>query len=588
MISKNWLFILLFPFLYLPIYNSYAQAVIDSILFNEELDEAEVNTLMEAASIAKGQAFSNKKLKQVSEDMLNYFYNRGFLYVQLNSVKTKYFADSSKVNLYFSVLKGEQVFWGNVEIKSDSIPKEVYNRLVFFNRADLFSQTHLNDNINTMLALASDSGFIFAKVLIDSMQISNEDNFNRVDFTLYVKEGQPITIDEIEIDGNSYTRDFVILRELPLKPGERYTRRQSEQIPEILMRLGIFKDVKQPEVLEKDNGNFLLKIDIEEGNATSFDGVVGYIPESQNGQDDGFFTGLIDLTFYNLFGTARALDIHWEKPEQQSENFFLRYTEPWFLDYPVDLSAGLERTVRDTTYLEWKGRLDGRFRFSRNFSVSLAVERQVVLPDSLASINFRLARYAQNNVEIGLRYDTRDYLPNPRRGVFFENSYTIGLKENFGPGSLLRQDSIKTREQVDIIKAHFAWFYELFRNQVFALKFTGNQVKGDRLQLTDYFWFGGARTVRGYRENQFRGDITAWINLEYRFLTGRNSRIYLFNDWAAYRFPEQSSQREEILSGYGIGIRLQTGLGVMAVDFGLGEGDDFSQGKIHVGIINRF
>jgi outer membrane protein insertion porin family len=41
-------------------------------------------------------------------------------------------------------------------------------------------------------------------------------------------------------------------------------------------------------------------------------------------------------------------------------------------------------------------------------------------------------------------------------------------------------------------------------------------------------------------------------------------------------------------TGYGIGIQVETGLGVMGVSFALGEGDSFSNGKIHFGLINEF
>ncbi|HXX64237.1 MAG TPA: hypothetical protein VEO56_10605, partial [Bacteroidota bacterium] len=40
--------------------------------------------------------------------------------------------------------------------------------------------------------------------------------------------------------------------------------------------------------------------------------------------------------------------------------------------------------------------------------------------------------------------------------------------------------------------------------------------------------------------------------------------------------------------GYGIGIRLDTALGNLAVSFALGEGDSFSTAKIHFGLINDF
>jgi outer membrane protein insertion porin family len=297
---------------------------------------------------------------------------------------------------------------------------------------------------------------------------------------------------------------------------------------------------------------------------------------------------LVDVSFNNLFGTARRFDIHWEKPDKYSENFFLRYTEPWLLDYPLDVSAGLERTVRDSTYIEWKVQLHNKWRYSDTFSLVSSIERQVVLPDSIANRDQRLVRYEQLNLEIGLEYDTRDYPVNPRQGIFIGHSYTLGLKNNYGPGYLLREDSIKTSEQIEFIKLHFDWYKELFRNQVLALKLQAYLVDSDRLQITDLVWFGGARTLRGYRENQFQGNIVSWINLEYRFLLARNSRIFVFNDWGAYQSNLVDANKNEILYGYGIGLRLDTALGIMAVDFGLGKNDGFSEGKIHFGIINRF
>ncbi len=40
--------------------------------------------------------------------------------------------------------------------------------------------------------------------------------------------------------------------------------------------------------------------------------------------------------------------------------------------------------------------------------------------------------------------------------------------------------------------------------------------------------------------------------------------------------------------GYGLGINLETGIGVLGVNFGIAEGDSFSDGKIHFGILNEF
>jgi outer membrane protein insertion porin family len=586
----RYLFVLLL-FLYT---NSKAQTVkpliVARVQFSPDFEKLISSDLQEAAGLQINAVFSSHDLNKYANKIVVALNSRGYLYAKIDKIGYTIAADSVGVKVTVSGSPGKIVRVGQINIISDSLKASYYQNLQNVREDDPYSEKAIEDDLNQMLALAADSGFVFAKVQIPKIEVlKNEDGFF-AHLEIHVKEGQRAFINKIEISGNSYTKDFVILRELPLGIGQQYSKSIIEKIPQRLLRMGIFKDVKPASILIGEDGKYVLSLEVVEGNATTFDGVVGYIPGTKNSGSNsaGYFTGLVDISFRNLFGTARSFDIHWEKPDRDSENFFLRYTEPWIMGYPIDVSGSLERTVRDTTYLEWKGSFNTRWRISPDFSIISTLQRQVVLPDSLSNLRFRLVRYEQLNLEIGLDYDTRDYAVNPRKGVYFSNSYTLGLKTNFGPSYLLREDNIKKQEQVEILKLSFKWFYELLRNQVFAIQLTGNQVKGNRLQLTDFTWFGGARTLRGYRENQFRGDIAAWMNLEYRFLLGRNTRVFLFNDWGAYHFKDSQSEIEEILPGYGIGIRLDTALGIMAVDFGLGKGDDFSQAKIHFGIVNRF
>jgi len=565
--------------------------IISSVKFGSGFSKINSSDLERESGLQSNAHFLPAKINQYAEKISTYLNRLGYLYAKVDKINYTFSLDSSSVKLHISGTTGKIVQVGEVTITSDSLNSELYQNLINLQKYDPFSEEMIESDIKQILSFAADSGFVFANAQIKKIDITKKDGDVFAHLNIHVAEGRRIYIDRVEIKGNSYTKRHIILRELPTGIGRQYSKSTVEQIPQRLMRLGIFKDAKPAEMLVGDNGEYILSLEIEEGNATTFDGVVGFIPENKNSgnsKSGGFFTGLVDISFRNLFGTARSFDVHWEKPDQDSENFFLRYTEPWVAGYPFDLSGSLERTVRDSTYIEWKGGLHARWRYNQDFSVISTLQRQVVLPDSIANLNLRLVRYEQTNLEVGLVYDTRDYAVNPRKGVYYDNSYTFGLKNNFGPSYLLKEDSIKTKEQIEVLKINFKWFYELFRNQVFALQFTGNQVKGNRLQLTDFIWFGGARSLRGYRENQFRGDITAWMNLEYRFLLGRNSRIFLFNDWGTYHFKDSHNEIEEVLPGYGIGLRLDTALGIMAVDFGLGKGDDFSQAKIHFGIINRF
>jgi outer membrane protein insertion porin family len=112
--------------------------------------------------------------------------------------------------------------------------------------------------------------------------------------------------------------------------------------------------------------------------------------------------------------------------------------------------------------------------------------------------------------------------------------------------------------------------------------------------LNEQFKLGGARSLRGYREEQFHGSRILWANLEYRLLLGRRSWTFLFVDAGHYfhrRWDPLEETPQEVSGekvGYGIGLRMESGLGIIGVDYGLGEGDGLTDGKVHFGLLNEF
>jgi len=80
--------------------------------------------------------------------------------------------------------------------------------------------------------------------------------------------------------------------------------------------------------------------------------------------------------------------------------------------------------------------------------------------------------------------------------------------------------------------------------------------------------------------------------LEYRFLLTNRTYFFVFMDNGYFLRKEDVDRNipiiEEYKIGYGLGINLETGLGILGISFALGQGDSFSDGKIHFGIINNF
>jgi len=586
-------FIILIIIIFLTSLNSRGQTVrseqakINEIKFvgTYQLKESD---LKRAVRIKEGSVYSADQLKDAAKQLQSYLLESGYLYARIDSVAGKLQNDPSKITVQFYGSSGEPVYFGEIGILPDSLKANSYSAVTDLDQGMPYSEKYLEKTVQTLLSLAADSGFLNAEASIDDYAIKNQNKTSQVSLNIRIQEKERIRISKISFRGNSYTRDHVLFRELPVAEKEIYSRKKVAKIKDRLNRLGLLKEVRDPVIVMKDKKNIALVIEVVEGNNTSFDGVIGYIPGETARQKDGYFTGLIDLSLHNLFGTGRRLNVYWKKPDRLSEEFELSYLEPWLFDYPLDAGVGLERLVRDTTYVEWQYEFSSSYRLGENFSIISRIHRKLAFPDSAASREQRLLRNSVLNGEIGLVYDIRDYPLNPGSGFYYRNTYSYGFKENFGPSFLFDEEEIKKNERIETINVNFEWYQRTISNQVIALNLTAQKVSGNRLQLTDYFWFGGSRSLRGYRENQFRGEVVSWANLEYRFLLGRNSRIFVFNDWGFYRDSKAAGSQNKTYPGYGIGIRLDTGLGIMAVDYGLGKGDSFSEGKIHFGLINRF
>jgi outer membrane protein insertion porin family len=587
-INKNLLEIVLITVLmYL---NTFAQSIIGSIQFegNSKFSDEQ---LLDWSELKTGNFFDKNMVVSINKKIIENFYEQGYLYAQIDSVSIRLNKKKQTKDIIWYIKENLPFYIGSITIVSDSIPAKDIVSQMDLREGDIYNQKLIEQEIKIINKLYANKGFPFVKLIIENVNIIKNENSYNVDLTFNINSGNTAEISNIMITGNKVTKDEVILREIEIKPGDKYRQDEVEQIPYTLNKLGFFKQVDVPILTITKEKDFALIINVEDGNSTTFDGIVGYIPDDPSSKkNEGYFTGLLNASFRNLFGTGRKFEIFWEKPDKYSDQFKLYYEEPWIFNIPLNLGAGLERLVRDTTYIERSYFLNSSFRISNELKSIFSFYQKVTIPDSAASRDLRLARNIINTFELGIEYDTRDYPINPRSGIYYSAKFSFGQKQNTGPSYLIKEDNITENEELQKIQNDFTIFQPVLSNQILYFHIYGSQIKSNenQLQLTDHTWFGGAKSLRGYRENQFHGSVVSWLNLEYRFLIGRNSRIFIFNDWGFYFYKDTDGKKENVLPGYGLGIRFDTALGVMGVDFGLGKNDSFSNGKIHFGIENSF
>ena len=541
---------------------------------NRALSNSKILNLM---SLKKGSVFSEKAFKEDFSRILEGYKKEGFYFAQIDSSKVIFNKDSSKIDLEIFLREGPRLRIRDIQILGNNELLRHFES----QRGDVFDEGCLERDISNIIERYENSGYPLCQVKLIDLEIDSTRAFARIQ--IKVDKGPLIRIGKIKVQGNELTKDNVVIRETGIRVGDLYCERKIDRIRTRLMRLGYFKSVEEPQILFNEQGAAELLIKVEEGGASSFDGVLGYNPSP--GKKERTFTGLLNFSFRNLLGTGRRFDAYWEKKDRYSQQLRLYYREPWVLNLPLDLGLNFEQLIQDTTYIQRSWGLDLSLFVLENFTIISKIGKKVIIPDSLGSLIFQIPNSETLNLSLELSYDSRDDPVNPHRGIKYTTSMNLGRKR-------IKDQMTDNRRVINKrITLDFEGFLPLFRRQVLGLGLHGVRITSSEgyIPLEEQFRFGGARSLRGYRENQFRGSQIAWFNLEYRYLLGGRSRAFIFLDGGYYYRRERSGRSIEGWKlGYGCGVRVETRMGVIGVDYGLGEGDSFTNGKVHVSLMNEF
>ena len=253
----------------------------------------------------------------------------------------------------------------------------------------------------------------------------------------------------------------------------------------------------------------------------------------------------------------------------------------------MTLGLGFRQRVEDTLYVQRAWDISVTWPVTDVVSVWGSISREEILPDSSGIMYLGLVRSDAWIGEVGLTVDSRDEPLNPRSGYFYRSSGSAGLRDVEGDG----EDALSEHR----ITLDVEGVWEPFRFWVFDIQAHGREYQGptDITALPNLFRLGGSTSLRGYREEQFLGERIAWTNVEWRRILGRLSRAYVFVDGGYYSrqveaVDASTEMLDDVLLGWGIGLRVETGLGVVGFDYGLGEGDQLTNGKVHFRLTNQF
>ena len=427
------------------------------------------------------------------------------------------------------------------------------------------------------------------------------------------------------------TREFIITREMRLKAGDIFNRNTAQQDLQRVFGLGLFEDVRLSFSPGSDPREVIVNVDVVEGNTGSVAAGGGI---SSNA---GLF-GTVSYQQRNFGGNNQTLGAEVQLGEREFL-FDLSFSDPWIAKDNFRTSYTVNVFRRQSISLVYDGenssirtlndndsprivRTGGGITFVRPLAadvftkpkwvVSLGFNYQQVqvqnasgdispLSAPLNGFGSQQLAFSSSGIDdilslnIGAIRDFRDNPLQPTSGSFLR----LGLEQTIpvGSGSIF---GTRVRGSYSyFIPVRFINSFNLFETDIFkgqqslAFNVQAGTVLGD-LPPYDAFIVGGSNSVRGYAEGEVgSGRSYFQATAEYRFPIVAIIGGALFVDFGTTigsqgDVPGQPGIVRGLPGtglGYGLGVRVQSPVGQIRVDYGFNV-DGGS--RLHFGIGERF
>ncbi len=533
----------------------------------------------------EGVAFSESVFKSDLERIVQRYAAEGYLFTRVDSSGIVPALDATQVDLVIHIQESKPAVIDSVRFEGNLGMQEQGLRELLSARPGVrFRPGELEADVRRLLQKYEQVGFPFAKINIRDVKLSEGSSEYFATIVLAIDAGRAVTVSEIRIEGNQTTKDFVVTREARIREGEPFRGDLPARIKRRLDRLQLFSSVSMPELYVNQDGRVGLLVRLTEGNPNRFDGVLGYVPSSIP-QETGYFTGLVNVQFRNLFGTGRKLSTRWHREERTTQEFELRYLEPWVASYPLNVDLGFFQRKQDSAYIRRQYEVNAELMITEELRAGASfTQADVFSAEDL--IRPVVANSSTKTLGALVFYDSRDDPVTPTDGILYRTEYHTGLKK------ISKSAAQPSSDQAQRVTLDFEYFASPFERNVVASGLHIRDFRSGFLEVSDLFRLGGATTLRGYREGQFLGSRVVWSNFEYRLLVAPRSFVFTFVDVGYFTVGENPSvglaSTEQTKIGYGAGIRLDTALGLIGVSVAFGQGDTFSTAKLHLRLMNEF
>ena len=471
---------------------------------------------------------------------------------------------------------GEVTFAGNTLFENEALRKQVP-----FKMDDVYRPSLVDEATGLISDVYGRRGYLNTRVVAERRPDLATGN---IGLQFSIREGELNYLQSISIDGNTKTKNQVILRELALQPGEVFDEVRMRSSEKRLMNSRYFESVSLRPEPTNVPGRSDLRIQLTEGRTGSVNFGAGF--GSTNGAT--FFVELSQSNFdianpKSFFqGDGQKFRIRAEVGTR-SNAFNLYFEEPWLFERELAGGFDIYRTETEFNSSAFDETRTGAETFLRKRLFERVIGRlaygfeevKISDVDDEASEVIREEEGTRtvSKVSFDMTRDTRD--------AFIVT--TSGNRLSWGnqlAGTVLGGETDYWKTEL-----RGSQFWPVFKRQkqVFSLIARAGVVTpidGERVPFFDRFFLGGPNSLRGYdfREvgpvdrdddnEPIGGNSYAMWSAEYSFELIQSIRFALFYDGGFLNADEWDFSIDQYNDNVGFGFRVEVLGSPLRIDFG--------------------
>jgi len=282
-------------------------------------------------------AFSEAKLLADREAITRYYHDRGYINAVVRDVTRTYDTDSRGTNLVltFMIEEGAEFRFGGITFEGNFIfTSEQLSRLVTHKVGEIVNMTRVNMDLQRVADLYFENGYIFNSI---DRTADRNNVTNVLSYRVSIVERSRAYIESITVVGNHKTKLHVILREIPLEPGDVFSKTKIMEAMRNLYNLQYFSMII-PDTLPGSTESLMeLVFTVEE--QPTIDVQFGLTFSGSADPETFPISGLLKWNDRNLAGSGNQLGIELNSSVIDSTAVSLSYLHRWVLGLPLSLGV---------------------------------------------------------------------------------------------------------------------------------------------------------------------------------------------------------------------------------------------------------